>query len=72
MYDAFNNRKKITSSTSSSEALIKIESMPRLNIRGIGPILDKEIAIHLDNDNHLVIKEKPVNIRSIEKSKVET
>ena len=47
-----------TSSFSSSEASLKIENTTRLNIEGIGPVVDKEIAVHFNNDNYLVVKEK--------------
>ena len=35
------------------------------NIGGMGPIMDKEIAVYFDNNNHLVVKEKPINTKNI-------
>ena len=51
--------------SSSSEALIRIEGVPKLNIEGMGLIVDKEIIVHFNDDNHLVVKEKPVDTRNI-------
>ena len=37
---------------------------PKLNI-GLTPIMDKEITVHFNDDNHLVVKEKLVDMRNI-------
>ena len=47
--------------SSSSEPIV----VPRLYIGGATPIIDKDIVIYFNNDNSLVVKEKPINTRNI-------
>ena len=55
----------VLSSSSPSKGTVGFESVPKRNLVGIHPIMDREFMIYFNNDNLLVVKETPIDTRRI-------